>query len=151
MLFRSSFIDCDNKTTSSESTKRLTTALDAFSKEKNYDRETKIRKRNEIFLYCEDCISRKVEIQLSAISALLDAENPKDFQVFAADEKYGVSASISGDKSKLRPMKFVTYKDKTMTVEFDCNLLGREVIYNPQKRELIIKKLPQELIDQIPG
>lgn len=146
-----SFIDCDNKTTSSESTKRLTTALDAFSKEKNYDRETKIRKRNEIFLYCEDCISRKVEIQLSAISALLDAENPKDFQVFAADEKYGVSASISGDKSKLRPMKFVTYKDKTMTVEFDCNLLGREVIYNPQKRELIIKKLPQELIDQIPG
>lgn len=145
-----SFIDCDNKTTGSESTKRLTTALDAYCNEKNYDRSTKIRKRNEIFQYCVDCIDKKVEIQLSAISALLDAENPKDFQKFAADEKYGVSSSISGDKSKLRTMKFVLYKDKTMTVEFDCSLLGHNIIYNSQKKELTIKNLPQDLINQIP-
>ena len=45
------FIDCDNKTTSSEATQKLTSAIEAYSKELNYDRETKIRKRNEIFLY----------------------------------------------------------------------------------------------------
>lgn len=145
-----SFIDCDNKTTSSESTQKLTNALDAFSKEKNYDRETKIRKRNEIFKYCEDCINEKREIQLSVISNLIDPENPEEFQTFASDEKYGVSSTISGDKSKLKPMKFVTYKDKKMTVEFDCNLLGKDVIYNPQKKELTIKNLPTALINQIP-
>jgi nucleoid-associated protein len=146
-----SFIDCDNKTTSSESTQRLTSAIEAYSIERNYDRETKIRKRNEVYLYCEDCINQNKEIQLSAISALLDAENPEDFQVFAADEKYGVSSIISGDKSKLKTMKFVTYKDKTMTVEFDCNLLKTEdVVYNKQKKELTFKNLPQKLINQIP-
>lgn len=145
-----SFIDCDNKTTSAISTQRLTNALDAYCDVKNYDRETKIRKRNEIFLYCEECINDKKEIQLTTISALLDAENPVDFEEFAADEKYSVSSIISGDKTKLKKMKFVLYKDKKLTVEFDLKLLGREVIYNQQRRELLIKNLPQELIDQIP-
>lgn len=145
-----SFIDCDNKTTSSESTLRFTNALEAYSDEKNYDRTTKIRKRNEIFLYCEDCINNKREIQLSTISALLDAENPEEFQLFAADEKYGVSSTISGDKSKLKKMKFVLYRDNNMTVEFDLRLLGRDVIFNRQKKELTIKNLPQDLINQIP-
>jgi len=145
-----SFIDCDNKTTNSESTQRLTSAIEEYCNEKNYDRETKIRKRNEIFMYCEDCINQKKEIQLSAISALFDFENPEDFQMFAADEKYGVSSIISGDKSKLKTMRFVTYKDKKMTVEFDCNLLGKDVVYNQQKKELTIKNLPPRLISQIP-
>lgn len=47
-------------------------------------------------------------------------------------------------------MKFVMYKNKQMTVEFDCALLGKEVVFNSQKKELTIKKLPKELIDQIP-
>jgi nucleoid-associated protein YejK len=146
-----SFIDCDNKTTSSISTQKLIDALEAYSVAKNYDRETKIRKRNEIFIYCEECINQKKEIQLSTISSMLDAEHPKDFQLYASDETFSVSSIISGDKSKLKTMRFVMYKDKTLTVEFDCNLLGKNVIYNPQKNELTIKNLPSALINQIPN
>ncbi len=145
-----SFIDCENKTTSSESTQKLTTALEAYCIEKSYDRDTKIKKRNEIFQYCEKCMIQQKEIQLSVISALLDVENPEEFQIYASHEKFSVSAIISGDKSKLKTMKFVTYKDKKMTVEFDCNLLGKNVIYNSQKNELTIKDLPDEFIKQIP-
>jgi nucleoid-associated protein YejK len=145
-----SFIDCDNKTTNSESTQLLTNAIDEYCDLMNYDREMKIRKRNEIFIYCEGCIKEKKEIQLSTISAMFDAENPTAFEEFAADENYGVSSIISGDITKLKRMKFVHYKNKELTVEFDLKLLGKEVVYNSQKRELTIKKLPQELIDQIP-
>ena len=95
-------------------------------------------------------MNNKTEIQLSVISALLDPEDPQEFQEFASDEEYGVSSIISGDRSKLKPMKFVMYKNKQMTVEFDCALLGKEVVFNSQKKELTIKKLPKELIDQIP-
>ncbi len=145
-----SFIDCDNKTTSSESTRRLTIALEAFSAQKKFERELKIRKRNEVFQYCEDCINQKKEIQLSTISAILDPENPEEFKIFASTEEFGVSEIISGDKTKMKPLKYVTYKDKKMTIEFDCNLLDENVFFDPQKKELTITNLPEDLVKQIP-
>ena len=62
-----------------------------------------------------------------------------------------MSAIISGDKSKLKTMKFVVYKDKTMSIEFDCNLLDKKVIYNKKKNELTIKDLPSSFFNQIPN
>lgn len=144
------FIDCDNKTTSTESTNRLINAIEAYSIEKKFDRDTKIRKRNEIFQYCEECINQKKEIQLSVISALINPEVVESFQEFASTEEYGVSSVISGDKARMKTIKFVTYRDKKMTVEFDYNLLGKDVFYDDKKKELTIKNLPEQLTNQIP-
>ena len=146
-----SFIDCDNKTTSTESTKNMIKAFDAYSTEKEYSRETKINFKNQIYEYCDDCMKSKKEIHLSSISALLDSENPTDFEEFAADEKYAVSATIKGDRTQLRRIKYIMYKSDKYRLEFDSNLLGTEVIYNKQKKELTFKKLPEELTNQIPG
>lgn len=146
-----SFIDCDNKTTSSESTRNLVKAFDAYSNEKQYDRETKLRIRNQIYEYCDDCIKSKTEIQLSSISSLLDIDNPNDFQEFASDEKYQVSAIIKGDRTQLKKMRYVIYKSDKYRLEFDSNLLGKEIVYNKQKNELTFKKLPEELVRQIPS
>ena len=143
-----SFIDCSNKQTGSEASQRLIVAMDAYCEK--FDRATKINKRNEVYRYCEDCMSNKKEIQLSVVSALLDPDNPTDFQEFASDENYGVSAVISGDRTKIKPLKYVMYKGKQISVEFDCSLLGKDVIYNSQKKTLTLKNLPQELISQIP-
>ncbi|WP_080904770.1 nucleoid-associated protein [Parabacteroides sp. Marseille-P3160] len=147
-----SFIDCNNKTTSAESTQRLLKAVDAYSDTKSLDRETRIQRRNEIYKYCDGCISDKKEIHLSVISALLDPDNPLEFQEFASDETFGVSSVISGDKTKLKPMKYVIYKakDKKIAIEFDCSILGKDVVYNKQKNELTIRHLPQEFVSQIP-
>jgi len=145
-----SFIDCDNKTTSAESTIRLIKAIDDFCDEACYDREERIRKREEIFIYCEGCIKDRKEIQLSAVSALLEPEYPQRFMEFASDEKYSVSPIISGDRAKLKTIRFISFKSSKMSVEFDSNLLGRDIVYNPTKKELTFKKIPQALIDQIP-
>lgn len=144
-----SFIDCNNKQTGAEASKRLVTAMDAYCK--RYDRETKIDKYNDVYRYCDQCMVNKKEIQLSMVSALLDPVNPTDFQEFASDVDYGVSAIISGDRTKIKPLKYVMYKGKQMSVEFDCSLLGKDVIYNKQRQTLTLKNLPQELINQIPN
>jgi|JI10StandDraft_1071094.scaffolds.fasta_scaffold03512_15 nucleoid-associated protein len=146
-----SFIDCDNKTTKTESTNRLIRAIDSYCTDRGYEREDKIRKRNEIYSYCLGSLESKKEIQLSAISSLMNVEDPHDFEKYAADEKFGVSAIINGDKAKLRPMKFVTYKDKSMTVEFDAGLIkDGKVVYSPQKKQLTFKDVPDKLASQIP-
>jgi nucleoid-associated protein len=146
-----SFIDCENKTTGAESTKRMTNALKDFYEEMEYDRETRLRKRNEIYNYCIGCLEQRKEIQLSAISALVDPENPNAFEEFAATEKYGVSAIISGDKSKLKTMKYVSFSDDTLKIEFDLDLLKKgRIIYNRVKNQLTIKEVPENLKNQIP-
>ena len=146
-----SFIDCDNKTTSTESTKNMINAFEAYSTEKKFPRETKINYKNQIYEYCDDCMKSKKEIHLSAISALLDFDSPGDFEEFAADEKYAVSATIKGDRSQLRRIKYVMYKSEGYRLEFDTSLLGTDVIYNKEKKELTFKRLPEELTNQIPG
>lgn len=143
------FIDLDNKTTSTESTLRMMKALDAFQESKGLVREERIKQRNEVYQYCNQCIDQKKEILLTSISTLIDIENPNDFMEFAAEEKFGVSAIISGDKARLKTMKYVIYKDKKLSIEFDSSLLGRDIIYNEKKKEMIIKNLPAGLIDQI--
>lgn len=146
-----SFIDCDNKTTSTESTKRLTRAIDAYVKEKGHDRKTKIKLKNIAYDYCISCVKEKKEIQLSAISALFDPDNIDDFKEFASDEEFGVSETIRGDNAQLRRIKFIKYKDEKYTVEFDADLIGKDVFYNQQKNELTFKRVPEELVNQIPS
>ncbi|WP_454803732.1 nucleoid-associated protein [Mucilaginibacter phyllosphaerae] len=143
------FIDCDNKTTNTESSKRLVNAIDAYSDEKGYDRKSKIRLKNLIGDYCSECMKQKKEISLSAISALMDPENTEDFLEFAANEKYGVSETIKGDRAVLKRIKYVIYKSDKYTVEFDADLLGRDIFYNSSKNELTFKRIPEDLARQI--
>jgi len=143
-----SFIDCHNKQTGTEASQKLVKAMNTYCEK--YDRDTRISKRNDVYRYCDSCITGNKEIQLSVVSALLDPDNPNAFQEFASNEQYGVSAVISGDRSKIKPLKYIMYKGKQLSVEFDCSLLGKDVIYNPGSKILTLRNLPQELIDQIP-
>jgi len=145
-----SFIDCDNKTSNTESSRRLSRALDAYAKEKGFDRSKRISFKNAVYDYCIDCMNKKKEIQLTSISALIDPENVEDFLQFAADEEYAVSETIKGDKTQLKRIKFIMYDDAKYRLEFDLELLGKEVIYNEKKNELTFKKLPSALTSQIP-
>ncbi|MBF0648837.1 nucleoid-associated protein [Dysgonomonas sp. GY75] len=144
-----SFIDCADKTTSTESTKRLIYAIDSFCKEKEYERKDIIKKKDEIFSYCSDCIKNKKEISLITISALINANEPSEFAEFASDEKYEVSPIISGDPAKLKNIKYVHYKDDNITIAFDNMLLGKNIIYDPQKKHLTFKDLPSGLINEL--
>ena len=144
------FIDCHDKTTATESTTKLTQAIDAYADFKKLDRKAKIKLKNTAFEYCNSCMKQKKEIQLSAISTLFDSDNPNDFKEFAGDEEYGVSEIIRGDSRLLRQIKYVKYKDENYLVEFDVDLIGKDIFYNREKKELTFKRIPDELADQIP-
>ena len=146
-----SFIDCSNKTTKAESTNRLILAVDGYCGENGFTREQKIKKRNEIFTYCNACIDNKKEIQLSSISAIMNPDNPDDFEIFAANERFSVSTIINGDRTKLKPMKYVIYQDDEMRVEFDAGLIQEgKVVFDSKKKQLTFKNIPNKLADQIP-
>lgn len=144
-----SFIDCDNKNTNTESTNRLITAIEAYADNKGYDRSQRTKKRNEIFEYCIECIDNKKEIHLSKISYLINPDQPDEFSDFATEDTYKVSSIISGDKSRMKTLKYITYSNKNFKLEFDSNMLKKDVIYNPKSNQLTFKNLPLELANKL--
>jgi nucleoid-associated protein len=144
-----SFINCADKTTSTESTKRLIRAINDYCKNKGYKRKDIIKKREEVFEYCSDCMKKRKEISLTAISAILNTDDPNEFSEFACSEDYGVSPIISGDSTKLKHIKYIYYKDDDMTIQFDNMLLDKDVIYDSKNKQLTFKKLPIGLINEI--
>ncbi|MGL5256522.1 MAG: nucleoid-associated protein [Proteocatella sp.] len=148
-LYFMEFINCNNRTTSTESTKRLVNTIDQYYKDKNIDRDTAIQKKNSVFNYCMDCLNNKKEISLGAISALLDNENPDAFKEYAGQEEFGVSEIISGDKTQLRKIKYTDYVSDKLTIKFSNDELDKTIFYDKKKKILTLKKLPQELIKEL--
>jgi len=145
-----SFIDVDNKNTSTESTKRLITAIEAYADTQSWDRDTKIDKKNKVFTYCHDCIDNKKEILLSTISNILNPDDPEHFQNFATDDNYRVSSIISGDKSRMKFLKTISYSDKEFKIEFDTKLiLDNTIVLDSTGKKLTIKNISPVLRDKI--
>lgn len=144
------FIDVDNKNTSTESTNRLIKAIDDYAVSESWARDFKIKQRNKVYAYCHECIDNKREISLSTISTILDPDNPEKFQDFATNEKYKVSAIISGDKTKMKLLKVISYADDELKIEFDTNLLmNNRIHYDEKSNKLTIKDVPGSLQKKI--
>jgi len=149
-LYFMKFIDVDNKNTSIESTNRLLKAIDEFARKEGWDIDRKIQRKDEVCLYCLNRMNEKREILLSDISAIMDPDNPKNFQNLATEDEFGVSSVISGNKAKLRQLKRIAYKDDNLRLEFDTNLfLNKTIIYDENKNKLTIKNIPDLLKQQI--
>ena len=149
-LYFMQFIDVDNKNTSTESTNRLLRAIDEFAKREGWDKERKIQRQDDVCSYCLDRIDKKQEILLSYISAIMDPDNPEKFQDLATDDEFGVSSVINGNKSKLRLLKRITYKDDNLRLEFNTKLfLDKTIIYDEKNNKITIKNIPELLKQQI--
>lgn len=143
------FIDCNDKTTSKLSSKRLLKAVNDHLATKGLTREVSRQKKNDVYAYCDRCISENQGIQLSMISSILDPDNPNEFTEFASEEQYGVSAIISGNRAELKTLRSIYYRDDDMTISFNVGLLDKTVKYNSAKKELTFQNIPDALIEQI--
>lgn len=149
-IYFMSFIDCHDKTSSKESSKRLMIAISDFMGIQEWNREIKRKKKESIYSYCDNCITNNESIKLSTISELMNSDEPDVFMEYASKEEHSVSAIISGDRSQLKQLKSIYYKDKNMTIGFDRKLLIENLVhYDDQKKELTFKNIPQELANQI--
>lgn len=144
------FIDCNDKTTNKESSKRLMVAISDYMTHQDWDRDMKRKKKELIYSYCDNCMYNNESIKLLAISELMNSYEPNDFMEYASNEEHSVSAIISGDRSQLKQLKSIYYKDKNMTISFERKLLiENRVHYDDNKKELTFRNIPEELIDQI--
>lgn len=144
------FIGCTDQSSAKQSSKRFKRAvLDYLNNELKIERDEIEDIRNQIFNYCTQKIKRKEDISLSHVSSMMDEENPKLFQEFAAREEYQVSPYVKGHKGTLKSLKFYVYRSKDLTIEFDSCLLNDRIAYDSNINELTIREVPDDLRQQI--
>ena len=144
-----SFIGCKDKSTAKESSTTLLKALDSYFDKRHLESDQRRLKREDIYLYCHSCMANKEAILLDVISQMLNPDEPGDFKRYAS-ESCGVSATISGSREVLKKLTSIYYKDKMMVLGFERKLINeRRVIYKENRKELIIKDVPDDLAKQI--
>lgn len=143
------FVDVDNRTTSKESTSRLINALHAYLDEHVTEREERIRILDNVHNYCISRVGSNKEILLDDIAKLVNDDNPEYFVDRATDEEFSVSSVISGDKSSLKTLKYISYSDKNIKIEFDNNELDKTIFYDRETGILTFKEIPQGLKNDI--
>lgn len=150
------FIDADNKSTSEESTKNLLKAIEDYAKQEKWDRDKKIRIKDDVVSYCISQMDDKREVLLSDISAIMDPDYPEKFQDFATEDGRKVSSVISGNRQKLKLSRMIKYKDDDLKLEFATKLIlgeNKTIHYDEKTNKLTIKKVPallkQQILEQI--
>ncbi|WEK20463.1 MAG: nucleoid-associated protein [Candidatus Pedobacter colombiensis] len=144
------FIGCADKSTNSDSSQAMVTALHAFLTEKGFSSEEIRSKKKIVYDYCRTCIKDKREVRLSQISYLLDEEEPNAFSNFASSEDYRVSEVVKTDTKVLKSLHFVDYRSNDLTLIFNTDLItNKRIDYNSKNKTLLIKDLPEELIKEL--
>lgn len=144
------FIGCADKSTNTDSSRLLLSALHSYFEEKRYPTEERKVRKKAIYDYCQKCIVGKKEVLLDQISFLVNEDDPESFTTFASAETYGVSEIVKPDNAVLRSLQYIDYRSPDLTISFSKNKLSnKEIIYNSQNKSLTIKGLPEDLINQL--
>lgn len=142
------FIGCADKTTATESSTRLKSAIHSYCVENGFD-DTKTKDiKRKVYEYCQDCNRSKKEIQLTHISSIVDDESPEAFSAYASNEKFSVSEIIKYDSKTLKTLKFVDYQSEDFSIRINKQMIGKTAKINKEKKTLTLTNIPDELIAQ---
>lgn len=89
-------------------------------------------------------------VNLTALSALIDDQNPGAFSEYVRDNDYEVSETFKPHKATYTRFKRISRTFGSVKVSFDVQDLDNGgVAYDEDNACLVINNLPQELIDEI--
>jgi len=142
------FIGCTDFTSAKETSENLKKALGDYLIQAGLEKKAIDEIKENIFSYCQNKMSKKEDISLDHISSLINDEEPNLFKEFASTEQYQVSPTFKGHNT-LRSLKYYSTRSKDFTLVFDSKLLGKKIVYNEKKNDILIKDIPEDLKTQL--
>lgn len=143
-------LGCTEYTDSKHHTEKMREAFDAYVVANAWTSEQKRAARQKIFDYCEAKDKAGEPVNLTALSALIDDQNPGAFSDYVRDNEYEVGETFSPHNGTYKRLKRISRTFGSVKVGFDVDdLENGGVDFDPDNDYLIIKNLPQDLIDEI--
>lgn len=133
----------------SSETRTLLKAFSDYVEQEDLPDEQSREKTDAVIDYASDQASRGEPITLDELSELVDEQQPKAFYDYIRQQDYGLSPEIPPDKRALNQFRRFTGRAGGVSISFDSHLLGSSVEYDADQDRLIIKKVPNQLRDQL--
>lgn len=105
--------------------------------------------KTKVVEYCIDQDQAGEQVMYSELSAYLNDEKPTEFAQFAEKNLEKTQEGFIPDKNKLKKLVRLNGRDKDLSLSFSSAQLGKDVVYNRETGELVLKKIPKGLLQQL--
>ncbi len=129
--------------------KALVKAVDDYCQVIELDKQEKKAVREQVYGYCKGQLEAGEEIKLTNLAKELPSGNEQDFNSFISENDYDLDEEFPVDRSTLRQLKKFSGSGGGLTINFDADLLGDRIKWDPQADSLVITGLPPNLRDQL--
>ena len=129
--------------------KALVKAVDDYCQVIELDKQEKKAVREQVYGYCKWQLEDGEEIKLTNIAKELTSGHEQDFNSFITENDYDLDEEFPVDRSTLRQLKKFSGSGGGLTINFDADLLGDRIKWDPQADSLVITGLPPNLRDQL--
>lgn len=143
-------LGCTEYTDSKHYTGQMRDAFEEYSIHNTWTQEQKRAARQKIYDYCDAKERAGESVNLTALSTLVDDQNPNAFSDYVRDNSYEVSETFKPHKATYTRFKRISRTFGSVKVSFDVqDLLNGGVDFDEDHACLVINNLPQELIEEI--
>ena len=105
--------------------------------------------KTKVVEYCMDQDQAGEQVMYADLSAYLSDDSPDDFAKFAEKNLENQREGFIPDKNKLKKLVRFNGRDKDLSLSFSSSQLGSDVVYRPETGELVLKKIPKSLLQQL--
>ncbi|WP_196139384.1 nucleoid-associated protein [Aliikangiella sp. G2MR2-5] len=105
--------------------------------------------KNKIVDYCVEQDMQGSPINVRNLSEELNSANPEHFSNFVSQKMEDPKEEIYTHRNSIK--KFVRFygREKDLSISFSSDMVGENVVYNPDTGELILKEVPKSLRQQL--
>lgn len=143
-------LGCTEYTDSKHNTGKMLEAFEAYGERQGWTQEQKRDGRRRVYDYCETKDKAGEPANLTALSALINDQDPDAFSTFVREEGFEIGETFKPHKTTYVRFRRIQRQFGSVKVSFDVqDLLDGRVAYDDVNGCLVITELPVELIDEI--
>jgi nucleoid-associated protein len=140
-------LGCTDYVDSKQHTKQLLTAIDEYSKINKWSAEQRQNARRKTHEYCEEKRREDTPVNLTALSAILNDQDPESFINFVREKEYPINETFEPDVRTYKQLQRVDKKIGNIRLLFDVeDLINSKIDYVLQDKLVIIRDVPEDIL-----
>jgi nucleoid-associated protein len=143
-------LGCTEYTDSKHNTEQVLAAFEAYCDTQGWDHEQKRNARQRVYDYCETKKKSGEPVNLTALSGVINDQDPEAFSTFVRENGYPVSETFTPHRGTYMRFKRISKSFGSVKISFDVNdIFSGHVDYDGDNDCLVITSPPQDLINEI--
>lgn len=143
-------LGCTEYTDSKSNTEQALKAVDAYCATMEWTPEQKQEARRTTYTYFDEKSRSKEPVNLIALAAMLNDQEPESFTRFVREQEYPISETFEPHKRTYARFQRISGKFGTVNVSFDVqDVIDGAVDYDATHGQLLIGNPPASLIEKI--